>query len=225
MDVTSTQQSTAFGGTTRQRAPTSDTTTKLASDFETFLKMLTAQMKNQDPLNPVDSSEFSSQLAAFSSVEQQVRTNDLLVGMGDQLGVLGMGQLQGWVGMTARAEMPVSFSGRPVQLSLMTQPGADLAQLVVRDARGGIVHQQEVPSRGGNLEWDGKTDAGGRLPDGVYSLSVDSFQGEDLLGSNPVVTQDRIVEARLTEGRTVLVMAGGQQVSASQVIGLRSSDG
>jgi hypothetical protein len=50
----------------------------LGSDFETFLKMLTTQMKNQDPLNPVESSEYAVQLATFSSVEQQVLTNDLL---------------------------------------------------------------------------------------------------------------------------------------------------
>ncbi|MEB8387649.1 flagellar hook assembly protein FlgD [Rhodobacteraceae bacterium KMM 6894] len=224
MDITATQQSSAFGATASETAAQSDSGTKLASDFETFLKMLTAQMKNQDPLNPVDSSEFSSQLAAFSSVEQQVRTNDLLTGMGDQLGVLGMGQLQGWVGMTARAEMPVTFTGQPVPLNLTTQPGADLAQLVVRDVRGGIVHQQTVPAQGGVVEWVGTDETGQRVANGTYTLSVDSFQGEDLLGSNPVVTQDRIVEARLSDGQTVLVMAGGQQVAASQVIGLRNPD-
>ena len=44
----------------------------LSSDFETFLKMLTTQMQNQDPLNPVDSTDYATQLATFSSVEQQV---------------------------------------------------------------------------------------------------------------------------------------------------------
>lgn len=52
--------------------------TALSSDFETFLKMLTVQMQNQDPLNPIDSTEYAMQLATFSSVEQQVLTNDLL---------------------------------------------------------------------------------------------------------------------------------------------------
>ncbi|MCZ4352914.1 flagellar hook assembly protein FlgD [Roseovarius aestuarii] len=221
MDVTATQTSSAFGATVGPKAAATDSATKLASDFETFLKMLTAQMKNQDPLNPVDSSEFSSQLAAFSSVEQQVRTNDLLIGLGDQLSVLGMGQLQGWVGMTARADMPVSFAGEPVPINIPSHAGADLAYLVVRDLRGGIVYQQEVATEGGNLDWDGRDEAGAKLADGLYNLTVDFFQGEDLLGSTPVVTQDRIVEARLSEGQTVLVMSGGQLVPASQVIGLR----
>ena len=54
------------------------TASKISSDFETFLKMLTAQISNQDPLNPIDASDYSTQLATFSGVEQQVLTNDLL---------------------------------------------------------------------------------------------------------------------------------------------------
>ena len=205
-------------------AATAQAGTTLNSDFETFLKMLTAQMQNQDPLNPVDSTEFASQLAAFSTVEQQVRTNDLLTGLGTQLGILGMGQLQGWVGMNARAEMPVSFDGSAVPLTLKTQQGTDLARLVVRDAAGGIVQEQDVPTGGGEFSWSGRDTAGTLLPEGTYSISVDSFQGDELLGSNPVTAQARIVEARLSGGSTVLVMAGGQQVSAADILGLRSPD-
>ena len=63
------------------------------SDFETFLIMLTTQMKIQDPLNPIDSSDFAVQLATFSSVEQQVKTNDLLASLGQQLGFMGLSRL------------------------------------------------------------------------------------------------------------------------------------
>lgn len=195
--------------------------TTLNSDFETFLKMLTVQMQNQDPMNPVDSTEFASQLAAFSTVEQQVLTNDLLTGLGRQMGVLGMAQLQGWVGMTARAEMPVAFAGAPVELETQTAPGTDLARLVVRDSRGGIVQELEIPSTGGKVMWSGRDDTGAALPEGTYSITVDSFQGQDLLGSSPVQSQSRIVEARMAEGGTMLVMEGGQQISAADVLGLR----
>ncbi len=193
----------------------------LNSDFETFLKMLTAQMKNQDPLNPVDSTEFASQLAAFSTVEQQVMTNDLLAGLGHQLGVLGMGQLQGWVGMTARAEMPVVFEGSPISLTYTARPGADLAQMIVRDTRGGIVQQNEVPIGGGDFVWTGKDEYGVPLPAGTYSITVDSFQGQEMLGTTAVQSQARIVEAQLSGGSTLLLMAGGQRVAAADILGLR----
>ena len=75
----------------------------ISADFETFLRLLTAQMQHQDPLNPMESTQFASQLAEFSGVEQAVRTNDLLLGLQDALATLGMGQLGGWIGMQARA--------------------------------------------------------------------------------------------------------------------------
>ena len=65
----------------------------ITSDFTTFLKMLTTQMQNQDPLNPIDSTDYAAQLATFSGVEQQVRTNSLLADLGTQFGLMGMAQL------------------------------------------------------------------------------------------------------------------------------------
>ncbi len=223
MDISSPSTRTSIIGApgANSEAAVSKAGATLNSDFETFLKMLTAQMKNQDPLNPVDSTEFASQLAAFSTVEQQVMTNDLLTGLGHQLGVLGMGQLQGWVGMTARAEMPVAFDGSPVSLTYSARPGTDLAQMIVRDASGGIVQQNEVPTAGGDYIWTGKGEDGTPLPTGTYSISVDSFQGQEMLGSTPVQSQARIVEAQLSGGSTILVMEGGQRVAAANIVGLR----
>ncbi|MFD0860000.1 flagellar hook capping FlgD N-terminal domain-containing protein [Roseovarius aquimarinus] len=224
MDIL-TQNTLAGSGGAAPPAAAPKARTTLNSDFETFLKMLTAQMKNQDPLNPVESTEFASQLAAFSTVEQQVLTNDLLAGLGDQIGLLGMGQLQGWVGMNARAEMPVFFDGDAVPLTLRTREGADLARLVVRDAAGGIVAEETVPTAGGAYLWSGRDSAGRPLPGGTYAISVDSFQGAEVLGSDPVESQGRIVEARLSEGRTALVLEGGRIIAASEVIGLSAPAG
>ncbi len=223
MDITSPKIGTTLPSASVSSAASAVTKagTTLNSDFETFLKMLTAQMKNQDPLNPVDSTEFASQLAAFSTVEQQVMTNDLLAGLGQQLGVLGMGQLQGWVGMTARAEMPVVFNGSPIPLTYSARPGADIAQMIVRDSNGGIVQQQTVPIKGADYVWTGRDEDGTLLPPGTYSISVDSFQGQELLGSAPVQSQAQIVEAQLSGGSTLLVMEGGQRVAAANILGLR----
>ena len=62
---------------------------KISSDFETFLLMLTTQLENQDPLNPIESQDFAVQLATFSGVEQQVLTNDLLSDLGQGFGSSG----------------------------------------------------------------------------------------------------------------------------------------
>ena len=109
------------GAVPAQTSPRTQTNTSalIDSDFETFLRMLTVQLQNQDPLDPIDNSEYAVQLATFSGVEQQVKTNDLLETLGSQLGVMGMSELAGWVGKQARANMPASVDavrgslGRP----------------------------------------------------------------------------------------------------------------
>jgi len=88
----------------------------IGADFETFLVMLTAQMKNQDPLNPMDSQDFATQLATFSGVEQQVKTNDQLAALASQFATSNLGEMAGWVGMNARIAIPGDFDGTPIEI-------------------------------------------------------------------------------------------------------------
>ncbi len=225
MDVTQTQTQTPAAAATggAGTATAGSGAPALSSDFETFLRMLTVQMQNQDPLNPVESSDFAVQLAQFSSVEQQVRTNDILSSLGDRLGALGMGQLLGWVGMTARAEMPVVFDGAPVRVNLSTEAGATEARLVVRDQNGATVQTLPVPLNGGEFDWAGVGDNGAPLPNGTYTLATESYSGESLLASTPVIQSAEILEARNTPGGTRLVLDNGQEIKADEVIALRNS--
>ena len=93
-------------------------------------------MQNQDPLNPVDSSDYAVQLATFSGVEQQVLTNDLLRGLAAQNGTAGLAQMANWVGMEARAVGPAYFDGAPITIAPDPANFATSAQLVVKDANG-----------------------------------------------------------------------------------------
>lgn len=195
----------------------------LASDFETFLKMLTIQLKNQDPLNPVDSSEYAVQLATFSSVEQQVQTNDLLKSLATQLGASDMAQMGAWVGMEVRAPAARAFDGAsPLALRTETAPTADRAQLVVTSASGREVQRLDLPARGGDVQWSGRDAFGYAMLPGLYNFSVESFLGEDLLATTPVQSFSRIVEARIQDGQPLLVTAEGATVSASQVTAMRN---
>lgn len=194
----------------------------ISSDFETFLRMLTTQLKNQDPLNPMESSDFAVQLATFSSVEQQVLTNDLLTGLSGQMGQMGIAQLANWVGMEARAPLPAQFDGFPVTLHLHPMPIADEARLLVRDASGALVQTQTIPLGEESYVWSGRDAAGQSLPAGLYSFEIETYsQGERQESSVPE-TYGRIVEARIEDGRTVLVMEGGAVVDADQVTALRN---
>src|SRR6056297_700095 len=197
----------------------------LSSDFETFLKMLTAQMRNQDPLNPVESADFAVQLATFSNVEKQVRTNQLLESLGDRMGAVGMAQLSGWVGMEASAQVPVQFDGTPVPLTLTPDKLADSAQLVVSDANGTEVQRFSVAPQAGPVLWAGVDADGVPLPEGRYTVEVASFNKGQHLSDSPVHVHGRIVEARNADGQITLVMEGGQEVASDKILSLRAPDG
>ncbi len=195
----------------------------ISSDFETFLKMLTAQMENQDPLNPIESSDYAVQLATFSGVEQQVRSNELLERLGQQMGLMGMAQLAGWVGMEARAAAPAYFNGSPITLSPNPASTAEQAVLVVRDAQGAEVERVPVPVSIEPMDWVGVDSNGNPMPAGIYSFELESYGHGDLLSADPVEVYSRITEARNENGETVLIMTGGIRVPAGSVNALRSS--
>jgi flagellar basal-body rod modification protein FlgD len=195
----------------------------LSSDFETFLKMLTTQMQNQDPLNPVDSADYAVQLATFSGVEQSVRTNQLLESLGQQFGLLGMAQMAGWVGQEARADAPVWMDGDPVTLAPNPAAAADRAVLVVKNAAGDVVGREDVPVSTDPYIWTGKSITGADLPDGKYALSLESYTGDELLATTPMESYAKILEARGTPSGTVLVLDGGIEVPASRITALRSA--
>jgi flagellar basal-body rod modification protein FlgD len=215
--MTNTALTTAPGAAAQSLAPKP----RISSDFDTFLKMLTAQMQNQDPLNPIESADYATQLATFSGVEQQMRTNDLLTSLGGQMAVLGMSQLAGWVGQEARANVPVWMDGDPVTMQLSPAIGADRAVLVVRNASGALVSREDVPTAPGLYDWLGGDAEGDPLPEGRYTLSLESFSGETVLGESPVESYARIIEARNGPSGATLVLEGGVEVPSSFITALR----
>lgn len=196
----------------------------ISSDFETFLRMLTTQMENQDPLNPIESADFAVQLATFSSVEQQVLTNDLLRELTGQMGSGEIGQLAGWVGMEARAAAPVYFAGEPIALDLETAPGTTAATLIVRDESGRVVERLPVPPEGGPTSWDGQSDTGDQFLEGLYTFEVESRAGEAVIDTSSVEIYATVEEARIEAGEVFLVFAGGGTAPAAAVTAIRNPE-
>ena len=159
----------ASGGGTNAAAST------LADTFDTFLALLTTQLKNQDPLDPMKSSEFTSQLVQFAGVEQSINTNKKL----DQLV-----QLQ----TSSQLNSAVSFIGKTVEVIsdlLLLKDGAakisygldrNAAQTIISitDQNGRAVRSVQGESDAGRheFEWDGRDSNGLQVPDGVYGFSV-----------------------------------------------------
>lgn len=196
---------------------------KITSDFETFLRMLTVQMQNQDPLNPIESADYAVQLATFSGVEQQVRTNQLLADLAGRFQQFGMAEMAGWIGKEARSDAPVVFDGSPVVLSPNPAVGATSAVLVVRDAKGALVAREDVPASAEPYRWLGADATGTPLPPGTYTLSLESRSGDRVIATTPMEHYARVIEARGGPQGTRLVLEGGVEVPANRVTALRDA--
>lgn len=208
--------SSSFG--TASATSAAGANTPQQSDYQTFLNMLTVQMRNQDPLNPASATDFAVQLATFSGVEQQSYTNQLLSSLLSQSGLSDLGS---WVGMEARLYGGAWYEGTPIELSPAPAPAADAATLVVRDGTGAVVDSRPLDPETQRYVWDGLDGDGNPLPEGAYTFQIESLANGEVLDTQPVAAYVPILEARYEDGMTKLVMPGDLWVNSSDVSGLR----
>lgn len=201
--------------------PSSEASTVLSSDFETFLKMLTAQAEYQDPLEPIDSSEYASQLAQFSMVEQQVLANDRLAEMTTQLDIANMSQIAALIGQDARSMEPVYFTGTGITVAPEPAKEADQAFLVAYNEEGFEVSRREITVSDKLLTWSGRNSEGLNLPDGYYSFEVESYEKGNNILTEPAATYSRILEARRIDGEAGFILQGGTELLARNLDGIR----
>ncbi|HJX64003.1 MAG TPA: flagellar hook assembly protein FlgD [Polyangia bacterium] len=196
-----------------------------------FLKILTAQLANQDPTKPMDSNAFVAQLAQFSALEQAQNTNDTLA---------QMLTLQQSTGQTGNASVAVAAVGKEAtynasQMTLSTGGSigvnailpASAADVImeVDDANGNVVRSQSFGSKTAgsyNLTWDGCNEAGVAQLPGTYSVHVSAV---DLAGKPVSVTQQSrglITGVSFQNGITQL-MIGNTSVSLSDVISIQQA--
>ena len=214
-----TQTSTIPSTTTS--ASTGADSSAISSDFDTFLQMLTVQVQNQDPLNPIESTDFAVQLATFSGVEQQVQTNDLLKQMVSDNSVAGLADLANWVGQEARTASFGYFGGSPVTIGAQVSPTATQAQLLVRDANGVEVSRKAIPISATTIQWDGTDTTGNPVADGTYRFDIVNLEAGVAVSEQPAEVYSRVVEVRFEEGTNKIIIEGGTSIPASEVTALR----
>jgi len=178
-------------------------------------------MENQDPLDPTDSSEYAMQLATFSSVEQQVLTNDLLASLTSQITTSGLSQMADWVGNEARAAMPAYFSGTPITIAPNPAAAADYVELVVYDADGNEVERTEIPVSADPVEWAGTSADGSPLANGLYQFNIESYSNDELILESISDVYATVTEVRSQTGDVYLMMAGDVSILASEVNAVR----
>lgn len=204
------------------QAPAAKPKAGITSDFETFLKMLTVQLKNQDPTSPMDSAEFAVQLATFSGVEQQVKTNDLLESLSARMNESSLSEIAGWVGMEAKATAPAYFYGEPVALWPEPDPDATSVEVVAKNADGVEVGRYPITKSSEPVSWAGAGTDGTPLPNGLYTFEVESFKDGQLLTTKQAEVYSLVTEARLVNGTPTLVLLGNKSFAAASISSIRN---
>lgn len=219
-----TQQANATNVTPAE-APAAETTvgSDLTADFDTFLTLLTAQLRNQDPLNPVDSTEFIAQLASFSAVEQQTQTNTLLEEL--LAATTGNGsdtQVSSWLGQQVNAPGPVSFDGQTAAEVTLTPPeGAERATLTITNDFGLTIGTLDLDPNATSYSWNGLDAAGTLSPAGSYTLTATYFSGDALTAEVIAGSYATVTEVRFADSGTQLILDTGASVDPDDVSGLR----
>jgi flagellar basal-body rod modification protein FlgD len=186
-----------------------------------FMKLLIAQLQNQDPLSPLDNQEFAVQLAQFNSLEQLVGLNEKLDALANQQGLVSQ------FSSTALIGKQVSGKGNEVNLgatgnaSLYYDLGANAAKVTVKvaNASGTLVRQIDVGTQKAGPQsaiWDGKNSLGQSLPAGVYSFEVEAV---DAAGKSVLATKQvrGVVTGVNLEGSEPILEIGQMRIPLSSV--------
>ena len=202
--------------------------TMLASNFETFLTLLTSQLKNQDPLSPVDSNQFTAQLTQMAGVEQQLLTNDLLKGLLAAQGGGGLAGAATYIGKEATAAWSATkFTDGEATWSYELASNAASTRLEVLDGSGNVVWSGDAPDRTTGVHdftWDGDATSGNDGQDGqVYSLRVVAKDAAGGTIDAQVLTRGRISGVEMYDGEAYLTI-GKSIVPLSTIIALEEPE-
>ena len=224
--MTTVPAATTTPTTTPSTTGTDNSAAALSGNFNTFLTLLTTQLQNQDPMNPMDSNQFTQELVQFSGVEQQINTNDNLKTL--------IGLQQGNAGTQA-----VNYLGKNITItngsgllsdgdakwSYALDNGASASKLTVTDSNGKVVYSQAGETAAGqhDFDWDGKDNNGVQLADGTYTLSVAATASDGSAVQAAVASQGIVSEVNFT-GTEPYLMIGSMAVPVSQVSAVNATN-
>ncbi|PTS78497.1 flagellar hook capping protein [Sphingomonas sp. HMWF008] len=156
-------------------APGSTAKSTIGSDFNMFLKLLTTQMQNQDPLSPMDSAQYTQQLVQYSQVEQSVLQSGTLKDILASLSTQSVSQAAGFIGRDAEFDTAVAGLGaKPASWTYAAAGDVTTGTATITDALGKVVDTRTVALTGknGSYSWDGLLPNGMKATDGAYTLSL-----------------------------------------------------
>ena len=182
----------------------------IAGNFQTFLTLLTTQLKHQNPLEPLDTNQFTQQLVQFAQVEQQLKSNDQLSTLVSLQQTAQATQALNFVGQTVAVDGNASaLTNSKATWNLMASKPA-IATVTIKSANGQTAFSGALALSAGRqpFTWNGKDASGLQWPDGNYTISVTAQDANGQQVSVPTEIQAPVDSADLTKNPPVLSIAG-----------------
>ncbi|RDD63642.1 flagellar hook assembly protein FlgD [Ferruginivarius sediminum] len=202
-------------------------TQKLADDFDAFLNLLVTQLKNQDPLEPMKSQEFTNQLVQFSGVEQQLATNDKLDSLVDLQNGSRAGSAVNYIGREIEAAgNQLSLQDGSASFAYELNDNAAGAVIQIANGEGNVVRTLEAETTAGRHEmtWDGTDEDGNALPDGAYTMNLLAVDAENKTVQGTTSVFGRVTGVE-TSGDGVLLNIGDIGVDLNKVKAIHETSG
>jgi flagellar basal-body rod modification protein FlgD len=193
---------------------------------EDFLQLLVTQLQAQDPLNPQDSTEFTAQLAQFSSLEQLMNVNAMLNQLAAFEAAMANTQAANLIGQEVKAlGNQISVQGGDAsQAGFELNTHADTVKVTIRDEAGAVIDVIEMTNINSGehaIEWDGLTGAGTQAADGAYTFSVEAESGGESISAESYI-RGRVEGVDFNTNGTFLVV-GDRHISLGDVISIREA--
>jgi len=188
-----------------------------------FLRLMTAQLKNQDPFSPVDNTQMVAQMAQFSSVAGISQMNSTLTQIADKLGASSASDALAYVGRTVLTAGNIAYGRSSGGIAGAVQLGGDASDVTVaiQDANGNLLKTMSLgPQDKGTVgfDWDGKTDAGEDAGSGPFTVTTYAQNNGATIASQALVWAPVAAVSMPSSGEAQLTLPGIGQIPVSDVV-------
>ena len=221
--TTTSSTSTAASSTSTTSGTAADITSgaaSLSTSYQTFLTLLTTQLKNQDPSSPMDPNQFTTELVQMTGVQQQLLSNQLLQQLVSASPSSGVSSAVSLIGKQVTAtSATAALSNGQANWTYTLPSAASNASVSVSNSTGQVVYTGTAPSfaaGASTFSWNGKSSSGVQLPDGTYTLSV---AAQDSSGGaiTPTLAVSGVASSVQSVNGTTMVTVGSSQVPVSVI--------
>ncbi len=192
----------------------------IADDFDTFLSLLTTQLKNQSPLDPLDTNQFTQQLVQFTEVEQSIRANANLESLIRLSTANAVTNVVGFLGgvITVSGDT-AEFKNGAATWNYEIDEAADNVNFTIRDSDGVSVFTNSAPAPAGrnSFIWDGQTDNGLPASDGEYTMTISAVNSNGT-AINVVTETVGIVDGVNFKGSEPVLLMGNREIKLDEII-------